>query len=148
VASLDTSMCDETGNPRKDFGLAEVLGVHFRGAAGSAPSGQEKLDVNFLNGVDAAYWSKRKNIFNFQRSSHPVTTHPLLDQYLDKQEFIFKGPAGVVDPFDNASATVGTIKAPENKEHPVPAIIAREFGCGKVAFFPAALDSGYYLYPY
>ena len=30
----------------------------------------------------------------------------------------------------------------------MPAIIARQFGRGKVVYFPAALDSGYYLYPY
>ena len=77
VATLDTSLCDEMGNPRKDFALADVFGVHFRGVPQGAGGKTEALDVNFLKGLDADYWEKRKNILCV---ANPVTsfTH-LLD---------------------------------------------------------------------
>src|SRR5204862_4970959 len=41
VASLDTSLFDEYGNPRKDFALGSVLGVEYRGLPDSAGGKEE-----------------------------------------------------------------------------------------------------------
>ena len=67
VASLDTSLFDEFGNPRPNFALARVL----RGRAPrrrSPPSGsREELDVNFAKSIGPDYWEKRKNVFDFKQ---------------------------------------------------------------------------------
>jgi hypothetical protein len=148
VASLDTSMCDELGNPRKDFALADVLGAHFRGAVGSSATNRESLDINFLNGVDESYWAKRRNIFSFQRLDHPVTRHPLLEQYLGRKEVTFKGAAVAVEPIEKAGSVIGTLQTTGEKSDPIPALLAHQFGQGKAVYLPAGLDSAYYLYPY
>jgi hypothetical protein len=148
VASLDASLCDELGNPRKDFALADVFGAHFRGAVGNTVTNRESLDINFLVGVDESYWARRRNIFKFGRLDHPVTSHPLLDQYLGKREVTFKGAAVAVEPIEKAGSVIGTLRTAEEKSEPTPAILAHPFGQGKVVYLPAGLDSAYYLYPY
>jgi hypothetical protein len=44
VASLDTSLCSETGAPSHYFGLSDVLGAHYLGAAGRADTNREAID--------------------------------------------------------------------------------------------------------
>ncbi|MGB9620429.1 MAG: beta-galactosidase trimerization domain-containing protein, partial [Armatimonadota bacterium] len=66
VATVDASLFDEFGNPRKDFLLSDVLGVHYKGTPSSASGGSE-IDVNFAKGiVDPSYWEKRKKRFRLQ----------------------------------------------------------------------------------
>jgi hypothetical protein len=62
-----SSLCDEFGEPRADFALADVLGVHHRGIP--APKGAEpqELDVNFARNLNQDYWEKRRNIWDFVR---------------------------------------------------------------------------------
>jgi hypothetical protein len=147
VASLDTSLCTETGVPRRDFGLSDVLGAHYLGPAGRAHTNREALDVNFAKGLDESYWQKRRDIHHFTRSPHPVTTHPLLDQYLGQREVVFKGSAVRVECAGGAEGAIGML-AGEANEPKIPAVIARSCGKGKVVYLPAGMDSAYYLYAY
>src|SRR5262249_27058759 len=55
VATGEASLCDELGRPRKDFALADVFGVGYRGRPASAAK-RPKLDENFAVAVDADYW--------------------------------------------------------------------------------------------
>jgi hypothetical protein len=148
VASLDASLFDELGNPRKDFGLAEVLGAHYLGPAGRAYTNREAIDVNFAKGLDESYWEKRRNIHSFRRAAHPVTQHPKLDEYLGQREVTFKGAVVTVEPLDKSGCVIATLNPPETKDEMIPAILARSFGRGKVVYLPASLDSAYYLYAY
>lgn len=68
VASLDTSLCNEFGDPRPDFALADVLGVHHSGptnpenkpgatdgAAQPAAATGSDLDINIANILEREY---------------------------------------------------------------------------------------------
>jgi hypothetical protein len=148
VASLDTSLFDEIGTPRKDFALADVLGAEYLGPAGRVYTNRGAIDVNFAKGLDETYWEKRRNIHNFRRMTHAVTQNPKLDQYLGQREVTFKGAAVAVKPLDNTRSVIATLDPPETTGETIPAMLARAFGRGKVVYLPASLDSAYYLYAY
>jgi hypothetical protein len=182
VASLDTSLCDQFGEPRQDFALADLLGVHHAGVI-SADARPEELDVNFAKGLDANYWEKRKSTFglrftprsasegaiptrsvsegseptrnvskdgNLTRSvSEGLFTDPRLAKLSGDDAMIFKGPAIRVKPDEGVSslARMWPHGTPEQGDSP-PAVVAREFGRGRVVYFAAGLDAAYFSYPY
>nr|CAA9276819.1 GH151 [uncultured Armatimonadetes bacterium] len=159
VATVDTSLYDEAGNPRDDFALADLFGVHYKGilTTGGDAAAKEKLDVEFLKGLDANYWEKRKNIFDFTREKHALFDHPRLREYLGEWPAIFKGQAIAVGSPSPDVKTIGTITprqansqnvpAQANSQN-IPAVVVRSYGKGKVVYMPAGFDSAYYLYPY
>ncbi len=149
VASVDASHCDEMGVPRQDFGLAEVFGASFKGVPTLGETKQEMLDANFMKGVDADYWSKRKSIFDFKRSLNPVLADPRLELYLADQPVTFKGQAVLTEIKGEGVETAGTLTPREEKEaQTFPAVITHPYGKGRVVYLPAGFDSAYYLYPY
>lgn len=151
VASVDASRFDEMGAPRKDFGLADAFGVHYKGLALAEGSKMAELDPNFLKGVDPTYWAKRKSIFNITMAQHPITDLPRIRQYLHGAAVTFKGQAVLVSADGATTVSSMTVKDDVPTTAPLtatPAVTAREFGKGKVVYMASGLDSGYYLYPY
>lgn len=148
VASVDVSLFDEFGNPRKEFLLSDVLGVRYKGTP-NATGGGSDIDVNFAKGiVDPSYWEKRKNIFDFRISSGHEAVHcALLNQYVGQANVTFKGQAVAVEPFPKAEV-VATIQPRQEGSQPLPAIVVSTYGKGKVVYMAAGFDSAYYLYPY
>lgn len=147
VATVDASLLDELGNPRPDYALADVFGVEYKGIPSSEGGKGEQLDINFVVGLDASYWEKRKNIFDFKASEHSMFDSPKLKTLLGQGPVSFKGQAVNVVSGSNAEV-VGTITVREADAQPSPAVIARNYGKGKVVFLAAGFDSAYYLYPY
>lgn len=149
VATLDVSLFDETGAPRADFGLADVLGVSYRGMPKSGDNTKDDLDINFAKGVDATYWQKRKNIFDFRLGDGGVLDGPALRRYMGKDAVTFKGPAILVETKGEDTRVAGTLqtRGAENAAV-IPAVVTRSYGKGKVAYLAAAFDSAYYTYPY
>ena len=147
VASLDVSLCNEFGDTRENFALAEVLGVNHRGvptADASAPA----LDVNFARNLSADYWEKRKGAWDFQNSANSVLASPRLRELIGAHSVTFKGQAVKVAPREKASI-VGTLAPkPDAKGEPVPAIVTHTYGRGRVVYFGAGLDAANYLYAY
>ena len=158
VASLDTSLCDEFGDTRKNFGLADVLGVQHAGVI-TADAKPEELDVNFAKGLDASYWEKRKSTFGLRmiagvdagvnRRAHAALADPRLTKLTGTDPLIFKGPAVRVRPADGveALARLWPHGTPEQADSP-PAIFTRSLGEGRVVYFAAGIDAGYFSYPY
>jgi hypothetical protein len=61
----------------------------------------------------------------------------------------FKGPALRVVKKDPAAASVAVLRARSLEGAPeLPGVVTRTYGKGRVAYFAAGLDSGYYLYAY
>ncbi|HLK61136.1 MAG TPA: ThuA domain-containing protein [Chthonomonadaceae bacterium] len=148
VATMDASLCDEMGEPRKDFALAEVFGIHYKGVPKIEGGKTEALDVNFLKGLDASYWEKRKNIFDFQMGKSPLFTDPRLHAYLGEAPVTFKGQAVAVGEGSADTSIAGTFGAHGGQGAPLPAIVTRTYGRGRVVYCAAGFDAAYYLYSY
>jgi len=150
VASLDTSLFDEYGNPRDNFSLAKVLGVDYQGLPESkpVPAGQE-VDVNFARSIGPDYWEKRKSVFDFRQEIDSFLNQGKMQTYVGPDPVTFKGPAVKVVVRDPAAKTVGTmIDKSGGDSSKLPAVISRTHGKGRVVYFAAGLDAGYYLYAY
>jgi hypothetical protein len=148
VASLDTSLFDEFGNPREKFALAKVLGVEYRGLAESG-SGQEALDVNFARAITPDYWEKRKNVFDFRQEADSPLNQGKMQTYVGEEPVTFKGPAVRVAATNEKARSIATLSVKaEPASKPFPGIVTHGYGDGRVVYFAAGLDAGYYLYAY
>jgi Trehalose utilisation len=151
VASLDVSLFDEFGNPRENFALAQVLGIDYRGLPESSvadSAAQEELDVNFARSIGPDYWEKRKNVFDFQQDPESLLNRGKMKTYVGAESVTFKGPALRVAPRGDAAATIATLRAKTAGAAAFPGVVTRAYGKGRVAYFAAGLDAGYYLYAY
>lgn len=148
VASLDTSLFDEYGNPRKNFALASVLGVEYQGLP-AATGGKEEIDVNFAQAIGPDYWEKRKNVFDFKQDPASILNQGRMKTYVGDQLVTFKGAAVKVVQKDPAAKVLATLTAKTVEGATAfPGVVSRTYGKGRVVYFAAGLDSGYYLYAY
>ena len=148
VASLDTSLFDEYGNPRDNFALADVFGADYRGLLTETTVPNEELDVNFSKSIGPDYWEKRKNVFDFRQEVTSFLNQGKMRTYVNDQLVTFKGPAVKVrsDGSERVPCWIRFKTAPEVVEH--PAVVTQKFGKGSVVYFAAGLDAGYYSYAY
>ncbi len=150
VASVDTSLFNEFGDPRPNFGLTEVLGVDYRGPA-EPSSGEAEVDVNFAKAIGPDYWEKRKNVFDFKQDPQSILNQGLMATYVGQTMVTFKGPAVRVAIKDPQAKILGTLQS-KTGENPaaraLPAVIARQHGKGRVVYLPAGFDAAYYQYAY
>ena len=146
VASFETSLFDEFGEPRKNFALAAVLGADYRGPAPVAPV-KDDIDVNFAKGIGPDYWEKRKSVFDFRQDVNSFLNGGKMATYVGPQTVTFKGPAVRVAPHADAKAA-GWIRGREATSPELPAVLARQHGKGKVVYSAAGFDSANYLYSY
>src|SRR5207244_5346272 len=93
VASLDASLFNEYGDPRKNFSLAGVFGVEYRGLSSATAVGKDEIDVNFAQAIGLDYWEKRKNIFDFKQDAASILNQGRMKTYVGDQPVTFKGPA-------------------------------------------------------
>ena len=151
VASLDASLCNEFGDPLGNLALADVFGVTLAGPAHSIPgvTADPNLDVNFARNLDAAYWEKRKNAWDFLRAHNGPLDGPRMNQLLDDGPVTFKGQAVRVVPRTNTVRIAGTLTPKSGAVgEPLPAVVLNTFGRGRVAYMAAGFDAAYYLYAY
>jgi type 1 glutamine amidotransferase len=150
VATLDTSLFNEFGDARPDFGLTDVLGVRFAGWAKlAAQPANQPLDANFALSIPPDYWEKRKSVFDFRQAADSPLNRGLMKTYIDLDPVTFKGPATRVANTDQQASTWATMHARESDDPAeTPAVLARSHGRGRVVYFAAGLDAAYYLYPY
>ncbi len=147
VASLETSLFDEFGDPRKNFALADLLGVDYLGLAKEAAPSTD-IDVNFAKGVGPDYWEKRKNILDFRVPPESPLNKGKVADLIGLEQVTFKGPALRVKAREGTKV-IGTF-APKDVPFTsfFPAITERTHGKGKAIYLAGGLDSAYYLYPY
>jgi hypothetical protein len=147
VASLDTSLFNEFGDPQNNFGCADIFGIDYRGLP-EQPTGNDALDVNFAKSIGPDYWEKRRNIFSFRLApdTFPLSNQKLA-QYIGTDPVTFKGPAVRIKPRDG-TAVIGTFQPHGTDKGSLPAITTRTHGKGRVVYLAAGLDAGYYQYSY
>jgi Beta-galactosidase trimerisation domain len=149
VASLDTSLFDEYGDPRPNFALADVFGVDYRGLPETKPTDKPALDVNFAQSIGPDYWEKRRNVFEFRQELGSFLNRGRMTTYVGSDPVTFKGPAVRVAPRGEGVKIVGTLRPQTNPDAPtMPAIVARTFGKGRVVYCAAGFDAAYYSYAY
>lgn len=147
VASLDTSLCNEFGDERTDFGLADVLGVHYRGVPNSeAPT--EQLDVNFIKGLSPEYWEKRKGAWDLRIQEKSPLGSSRLRELIGNEPVTFKGPTTLIAPTPPGVIEGTLSKKGSDERNAFPGVVTNRFGKGRVVYMGAGLDAGYYLYAY
>lgn len=148
VATGETSLCDELGRPRRDFALAELFGVGYAGRP-KEPLKRPALDPNFAVGLDANYWKQRTGVARLTWAEHPLVRDPKLTELVPTKSVTFKGPlVKVTEPV--LKVEVAARMKPEGSEALLPALIARRYEKGYVAYLAAAVDAALwsYAYPY
>ncbi len=149
VASLDASLFDEFGDPRANFGLADVLGVDHRGPAAIGPSQPAEIDVNFAKAIAPDYWEKRKNVYDFVQVPGSFLDRGKMATYVGDQPVTLKGAAVRVAVTDPEAKVAGTVRGKGlDASGAIPAVVARSHGKGRVVYLAAGFDQGYYLYAY
>lgn len=148
VASGETSLCDELGRPRGDFALADVLGVSYAGRP-QAPLVREELDANFAVSLDESYWAQRVGAARLQWKDHQFFHDERLKEYCPTDSSSFRGPLVVVSE-PAADEAVARYTPEGSTAPPLPAVVARNFGQGRVVYLAACLDAALwsYAYPY
>jgi hypothetical protein len=106
------------------------------------------LDVNFAVAVDAAYWQQRTGVASLTWADHPLLRDPRLRELVPRGVVNFRGPlVRVTEPA--ADAEVPVRLTPEGwKEAPLPGVVLRKEGKGRVAYLAAGLDAALYSYAY
>jgi hypothetical protein len=150
VATCETSLFDELGRPRKDFALADVFGVNYRGHP--APGGAQRppLDANFAVVADDAYWKERVGVGRLVWTDHALVKDEKLAELVPLRNVIFRGPQVLVSEPADPSAVAVRLTPEASTAPPPPAVVVRPFGKGRVVYFAAGVDAGLwsYAFPY
>ncbi len=146
VASLDTSLFDEFGNPRNNFALSEVFGADYRGIP-PVTAVKEEIDVNFAKSIGPDYWERRKNVFDFRQDVASFLNEGKMKTYVGPQTVTFKGPAVRILPKPDTKLA-GFLRGKTADAPELPGVVERTHGKGKVVYLAAGIDAAYYLYSY
>lgn len=150
VATCESSLFNELGQPRPNFALADVLGVDYQGRP-TAPTTRAELDVNFAIVVDDKYWANRMGAAEMRWGAGDIQTDELINSPRMKDvvngvQASFKGPlvkmSDARPPMKRAM-----IMFPEGLD-PIPAVVMGNFGNGRVVYMAAGFDAANYSYCY
>lgn len=149
VATAETSLCDELGRPRHDFALADLFGVSYQGRP-QAPEKRPELDANFAITVDTNYWKQRTGVARLTWTDHPLPRDRRLLELVPGKAVAFRGPLVSVSEPKDAQEVAVRLTPEQWSKPPLPALVARPFGAGRVVYLAAALDAALwsYAYPY
>lgn len=153
IASCDTSLFDEIGRPRPNFGLADVFGVRYIGRPGETDSDSEfdfsqKFDnKNFwetMGGIATLSWAESR--FDEDAQIRKLSPNPNVS---------FKGgitrvslPLNKADLLMTVKQSTWPIGTYDIGEVPIPGAVINNFGKGKVVYLAAGIDGAYYSYSY
>ena len=132
VSMHETSIANEFGDLRKDFGLAGVLGVHFKGT-----SDHTARWPNYPKWVQVA--------FNILKPEHPIADHPQMRSNIrggDRVEFIGW--------MTNVELVTGTQKVGRRLAAPTewPFIAINEANPGRSVYFACDMGQAYFIAPF
>ncbi len=147
VATGETSLCDELGQPRADFALQDLFGVSYRGRPATVTSRPE-LDANFAITVDENYWKQRSGLAMVHWSEGMLLENSKLLDLVPLRNVRFRGPMVAVSEPVNASEVLLRMRPDGDKPVELPAGIARVCGAGRVVYLPAAIDAALWSYSY
>jgi hypothetical protein len=137
------------GRPRSDFALADLFGVSYQGRP-KAPLQRPMLDANFAVALDEGYWKQRAGLATLTWADHPMLRDERLNRLVPHKSVNFRGPLVAVSEPKQADEVAVRMRPEEMKGAPLPAVVQRRFGEGRVAYFAAAVEAALwsYAYPY
>ena len=147
ISSADASLYDEYGDGREDFALSDVFGVHYRTELTSTLD-TTGLDPNFAKVVGADYIAKARNAYTYGLVPGGAFDFPEVKPLNGPEPLRFKGPANFVVMGNDRATTLSTITAIEPGKQIFAGAVLNTVGQGKSVYLAAALDHGYYMYPY
>jgi hypothetical protein len=148
VATGESSLYDDLGLRRQDFALADVFGVWFQGR----PKAFEKhpeLDANFALALGENYWKQRNGVARLSWSDHSLVRDAKLAELVPTRSVSFRGPlVRVSRPTDGAVVAEMTPEGTDSS--PLPAVVCRSYGKGRVVYFAAGVEAALwsFAYPY
>ncbi len=128
VATFETSLYDEWGTRRKDFGLAKLFGAAFEGAV------DQRMQNSYLTlekNADGSYHPLLKGlegvprIINGVRRVHAKATGPM------------KPPLTLIPSYPDLPMEDVWARVPKTD---IPMAFCRDFGKGRVVYFPMDID--------
>jgi len=151
VATCESSLCNEFGQLRGNFALADVFGVDYLGRP-AAPTKRAEIDVNFARAIDDSYWAKRMGAAEMRWGGGDIQTDALINdprmtQLCNVAQAAFKGPLVKMSDAARPPMKRAMIMFPEGLD-PIPAVVMGEFGSGRVVYMAAGFDAANYSYGY
>ena len=143
VASLDTSLCDEFGT-RGRISLWPTSSASRKGRS----CREERRREDRATGRELRpqpdrpqYWEKRKNIFDLLIPAGSPFDEPRIRKLIGQDPVTFKGPLIPVKLTSNKAKVIATVATRTAGPVQQPAVIAHEFGKGRVVYFAAGIDA-------
>lgn len=148
VASCETSLCDELGQPRENFALADVFGVAFQGRPVSKPGEKPQLDENFAHHLGPDYWAQRVSLATLSWGNHEIVRDERLRDLVPTSTVIFRGPQVIISEPKSPDEVAWRMRLDGDEQALLPAAVARTFGRGRVVYLAVALEAALWSYSF
>lgn len=149
IATGESSLYNEWGDPRQDFGLAELFGTHTNGKVGPADSSQVHSYLRLIPEMRGKVWGPNAG----DEPAVSAARHPVLRGFDETDIIPFGGvlenlrlepgvtvPLTFVPAFPVYPPETAWMRQPKTA---IPALVLRTAGNTKVAYLPADLDRRY-----
>ena len=149
VATCETSLFDELGQPRHNFALADLFGVDYEGARprlSGAPIWTRTSPSSLTKNTGPIARGRRKCVGAGDLLTGELVADRRLKSIVEGVQASFKGP---LVQMSNARPPMkrAMIMFPEGR-NPIPAVVMGEQGKGRVVYMAAGFDAANYSYCY
>jgi len=132
VATHETSLLDEWGGPRQDFGLAELFGASYAG----------KVEGPMQNAyLRLEHETARGNPLLAGLEDAPRTVHGVYRIEITPREKVVAPPVTLIPSYPDLPMEKVFMRQPHTD---IPQVFMREVGAGRVVYFPWDIDRAFW----
>ena len=133
VATYETSLYDEEGNQRSDFGLADVFGVNYNnGVEGPLQNSYLRVKAEASTGTFHPILENLQDAYRIINTTHQVKVTPAMQ---------FAKPVTIIPTYPDLPMED---VYPRVAETDSPGLFLRENGASRVAYIPGDMDRAYW----